>query len=609
MGLRSDLSHTKGATFSEDVLKVEIHGPAADLLTIIDVPGIFHDPDPGEGTTTADMDMVKSMVENYIKDDRTIILAVLPSNCDLATQEILQLAKKHDKKGERTIGILTKPDLVRERSAQAVVCDLIEGRRRTLNLGYYLVQNRGADSDPSEASDPEQLQRTTPWSQLPEDRVGVLAVSEALQILLGDITRRAFPQMIAELNRKLKKYNGELDKLGPPRQGEHDQRVFLGRIAGQFQVAVRAALAADYSTDAIFDRDELRLVTQVLNITDDFSDNFRRRAHTRDFDGADLPRALGSCIGTADPPQNSPRFDDDDPFDGKIGRSSPPIPTDVLDRMTAQDFEELCDILTLTDETQGPSGDIGAWISDVYQRSKGMDLGTFNSHLVSTTFTEQSRKWEPLTKVYLSRVVLTIHRFIRDILSSICTDQETYRCIWNEIFGGLEKGYKEAMRQAELLTHVNQREQPWTLNRRFNGTVAKARAERMASLVAPMARKDTVQYGDVQHMVNLKDITQAVKDQSNAAYVQDEIHDILEAYYNLALDRYIDNIFQLSVDHHLLNGPGSPLKVFTQDWVMELDPKRLECIAGEPRNTKNKRSKVKKKLADMETALRVLRQL
>lgn len=39
-----------------------------------------------EGTSKEDMFMVRDLVTSYIKDDRTIILAVLPSNIDIATQ-------------------------------------------------------------------------------------------------------------------------------------------------------------------------------------------------------------------------------------------------------------------------------------------------------------------------------------------------------------------------------------------------------------------------------------------------------------------------------------------------------------------------------------------
>ena len=157
MGLRADISTGNGAVFSEDVLKIEVQGPHEDYLTIIDVPGIFRT--TTQGTTKDDMVMVRDLVKRYIRDDRTIILAVLPSNVDIATQEILELAEDYDKNGERTLGVLTKPDLVLEPSAQAAVCDLVQGKKRPLTLGYFLVRNRGASSGSKEQSELDQIFR------------------------------------------------------------------------------------------------------------------------------------------------------------------------------------------------------------------------------------------------------------------------------------------------------------------------------------------------------------------------------------------------------------------------------------------------------------------
>lgn len=38
--------------------------------------------------------------------------AVVPANVDIATQEIIQMAEDADPHGKRTLGVLTKPDLV-----------------------------------------------------------------------------------------------------------------------------------------------------------------------------------------------------------------------------------------------------------------------------------------------------------------------------------------------------------------------------------------------------------------------------------------------------------------------------------------------------------------
>ena len=52
------------------------------------VPGIFRAHTPGV-TTKDDMVLVRRILNKYIRDERTIILAVVPAPTDIATQEIL----------------------------------------------------------------------------------------------------------------------------------------------------------------------------------------------------------------------------------------------------------------------------------------------------------------------------------------------------------------------------------------------------------------------------------------------------------------------------------------------------------------------------------------
>lgn len=77
-------------------------------LTIIDLPGIIR-------TTTGSqtkqmMDDVRLLVDEYLRQEQTIILAVVPATCDVATVGILEDAMTHDPQGLRTIGVITKPD-------------------------------------------------------------------------------------------------------------------------------------------------------------------------------------------------------------------------------------------------------------------------------------------------------------------------------------------------------------------------------------------------------------------------------------------------------------------------------------------------------------------
>jgi hypothetical protein len=128
-------------TFSRDVLRMEISGPEQEHLSVIDVPGIFKNTTPGV-TTKTDMALVRDIVMGYMENPRSVMLTVVPANVDVATQEILELAADVDPNGDRTLGVLTKPDLV-DRGAESKVVDLIEGRTRRTKLGWHVVRNPG----------------------------------------------------------------------------------------------------------------------------------------------------------------------------------------------------------------------------------------------------------------------------------------------------------------------------------------------------------------------------------------------------------------------------------------------------------------------------------
>lgn len=57
---------------------------------------------------------MKNLVKKYCDNPDTLILCVIPANIDLANSEALKFSKHLDKTGERTIGVLTKIDLMDE---------------------------------------------------------------------------------------------------------------------------------------------------------------------------------------------------------------------------------------------------------------------------------------------------------------------------------------------------------------------------------------------------------------------------------------------------------------------------------------------------------------
>jgi hypothetical protein len=581
---RRDTARQEGSMFSEDVLKIEICGPSADYLTVIDVPGIFRTPTPGV-TTKEDMAMVKNMVRWYIQDSRTVILAVLPSNIDISTQEILTLAEEYDKNGERTLGILTKPDLVTEPSTKAAVCNIVRGKKKQLKLGYYLVRSRGADQDDAHFKRREDLFKEEPWCSLPPERVGVKALKARLAELLGHIARREFPKLRKEIGEMLQAAERERNALGPSRKDEHEQRRFLSGIAGQFQDRVRQALEAQYAGDGAFDSRELRLVTQVVNLADAFSEEFQDRGVLRRFETIHEQEEEAEAH----------------PLQSNMSENSI---LEFAQDIDPEDFPELEHIISHEFEVDPPGDGIVDWIVELYAQSRGMDLSTFSSAVWASAWREQSSKWPNMSKAFMSRVIVAIHRFITAALKDVCMDPGVREELWGVILDEVLRRYEAGMEAAEFIVSAERDAKPYTLDYHFNENRQRSRGERIAERLKAISFEDN--YGHAR--VTVDQVRSATEKKSNIEDVVEKLHDDLSAYYDIARKRFVDNVLNQAVNYRLLFGPSTPLGVFSQEWVIGLRSDQLEAIAGESPSIKEHREALTRKIADLTAAKEILRQ-
>ncbi|KAF2137804.1 uncharacterized protein K452DRAFT_312175 [Aplosporella prunicola CBS 121167] len=103
-------SITDGPAFAADVLRIEVVGDTGLYLTVVDLPN--HISVANEEQTEADIEMVYSLVNTYLESSRTIILAVIQANKDIANQGIIHRARRHDWDEKRIVGIITMPDLI-----------------------------------------------------------------------------------------------------------------------------------------------------------------------------------------------------------------------------------------------------------------------------------------------------------------------------------------------------------------------------------------------------------------------------------------------------------------------------------------------------------------
>ncbi|MEQ2172929.1 hypothetical protein GOODEAATRI_026398 [Goodea atripinnis] len=130
----------EGSGISDELITLEIASPDVPDLTLIDLPGIARVAVEGQHERIGDQ--IKRLIEKFIRKQETISLVVVPSNVDIATTEALQMAKQVDPIGERTLGILTKPDLV-DKGTEDTTLKTVHNKVIPLKKGYMIVKCRG----------------------------------------------------------------------------------------------------------------------------------------------------------------------------------------------------------------------------------------------------------------------------------------------------------------------------------------------------------------------------------------------------------------------------------------------------------------------------------
>ncbi|KAI0159586.1 P-loop containing nucleoside triphosphate hydrolase protein [Xylariaceae sp. FL1272] len=545
-------SHLPSA-FSEHILKIEKLGPDEEHFTVIDVPGIFRRETEGI-TKESDIELVMNMVKNYIKDSRTIILAIMPSNVDPATQEILKLARKVDPGMMRTMAIFTKPDLAIEQVTQQRVIDHVLGRRGDLTLGYYVVKNRGADECDKSLEEGQREEQAffakKPWLVLTNGKAGIDSVKVRVRKLLIDLIKKEFPKVKSEVTKELQSIREQQHELGPSRSDVLTQRTYLNKISEAFQSLVRDALNAQYTGHEIFADTSLRLITRIMDENDSFAEKMAKDGHMRDFAKSLEGEAQASNKATTRTTETS---------------------TDLEKKKDiTTELEEVVDQMDTALPRPDGNANIQDYIKELHMSSRGEDLGTFGGALLGSMFKEQSRRWGPITCSYMGQVIYHVHQFISVTIKHLCPDSKVRDELWyGYLLDELFKSYRQAISHAEFLIEIEREQMPYTLNQYFSEQLQKAQSARISQALEKIGQKEN--RGGVPYvMLQAEQLQQYSVNCANTASTRELMHDVLQSYYSVARKRFVDVIYQQAVKYYLLSGNSSPLKIFSSDMVMNL---------------------------------------
>ncbi|KAJ3056253.1 vacuolar protein sorting-associated protein 1 [Rhizophlyctis rosea] len=207
----------RNAGVSAQAINLRIFSPNVLTLTLVDLPGLTKVP---VGDQPKDIEkQIRDMILKYITKNNAIILAVTAANTDLANSDGLKMAREVDPEGVRTIGVLTKVDLMDQGTD---VVDILAGRVIPLRLGYVPVVNRGQRDIETKKKISAALEAERNYFEnhaaykSKAQYCGTPFLARKLNMILMHHIRNTLPEIKAKIQAGLAKYTAELMQLGDP---------------------------------------------------------------------------------------------------------------------------------------------------------------------------------------------------------------------------------------------------------------------------------------------------------------------------------------------------------------------------------------------------------
>lgn len=216
--LMDRLTEGSNRWFSSEVIHIRVEAAGVSDLIIVDLPGIIRTTTVGQSRDV--ITEVDKLLEEFIQQPNTIILAVIPANQDISTIDVLERAAQVDPMGSRTIGVLTKVDLV-DQGAESETLAIVNNTRKPLALGYSMVKNRnqaqlrdGMRLETALREEENYFASHHIWKDVSLNNKGIRALSKKLGAILVRRAQDALPSLKGQLLKALAGAEAELHGLG-----------------------------------------------------------------------------------------------------------------------------------------------------------------------------------------------------------------------------------------------------------------------------------------------------------------------------------------------------------------------------------------------------------
>ena len=210
-------------------LKLTVYSYECPDLTLIDLPGITK---ISVGAQGEDIEKVTTeMAKRYCAEDRTVILCVIPANADMATSQGLHLARQWDPTGDRTLGVITKIDIM-DRGTDA--SKMILNHEIPLKLGYVGVKNRSQEDINNKVKvsialnkEEQYFREHGVYRNLDPKFLGTRSLTKRLTEVLEKNINQHLRAILGEVNEKAKECEAVIKSLGDPLPQDGKEKIHL----------------------------------------------------------------------------------------------------------------------------------------------------------------------------------------------------------------------------------------------------------------------------------------------------------------------------------------------------------------------------------------------
>jgi len=418
---------TEGKQFADDVLVIKKCGPSLPLVDLIDLPGMFLAEAKEQSPESAEM--VKKMVEKYLRGPRNLILLVVSARSPFVNSITLalvqHLAKSDPGLLRRVVAVICGPDVALS-TEETKRCLQGEADSMKLVWGWHVVKNQKQAKGNrgclvTRDKEEKQFFGQAEWAGIPDSRKGIQALRVTLRNAFWSLTLSELPGLHYQLERRCSDINTVLKTLGNPRGTKEACQKYLRRIACRFETLTREACHGRY-IDEEFDMvcgicdlhhrffgnigdantcpasQKTRLRANIRALSTAFADAMLDYGKTTAIGGPGADGSLESAKSrepVSDPPSRPRRaIPSEDVLRGYYTHESPQV-------MTREQFE--------------------AWLAPEVERFRGREpIGEASEAVYHGTFERQSRKWSMIAEKHLSAVMEEVRSFVDLALASAC---------------------------------------------------------------------------------------------------------------------------------------------------------------------------------------------